>query len=100
MSIVPEKGFPAKSSLISQYQAPEAARQLCIQQIEALTACGKGLTPPEEDMFDLEPDATAASARAVQDARPAVQDLRDTIIGYIKDTVQTWPADVEIGDVT
>lgn len=80
-------------------QAPEASRQLCIQQIEALTACGKGLTPPEEDMFDLEPDDTAANARAVQEARPALHEVREAIVSCVRDTLYTWPADVEIGDV-
>jgi hypothetical protein len=83
-------------------QAREAARTICVQQIQALTACGRGLTPPEEDMFDLDPDATVAVAKEVEETRhtPALQVLRDRMIALIRGVMETWPVDAEIGDVS
>jgi hypothetical protein len=38
-----------------------------MHQLQALTACADGLTPAEEDMFDLDPDATASTARSLEE---------------------------------
>jgi hypothetical protein len=52
-------------------------------------------------MFDLDPDATAALAKAVEETRhiPALQALRDRMIGLIRGVMETWPTDAEVGDV-
>jgi hypothetical protein len=53
-------------------------------------------------MFDLDPDATMANGRAVEETRqvPDLQQLRERILAAIKGVMETWPSDAEVGDVS
>lgn len=79
-------------------KAPEAARMICMQQLQALTACAIGLTPSEEDMFDPEPEDTAKHAAAISAARddPRLQRLRENMLQSVSAVMEIWSADTEM----
>lgn len=79
-------------------KAPEAARQICMQQLQALTACVTGLTPSEEDMFDPEPEDTAQAAAAIEAVRqdPRLVELRDAILTHSTAAMEIWSSDSEM----
>ncbi len=53
-------------------------------------------------MFDLDPDATVAISKAVEETRqiPELQHLRERILAAIRGVMETWPTDTEVGDVS
>lgn len=73
-----------------------------MQQLETLTACANGLTPSDEDMFDLEPEETASTSRALemcrQDSR--LVRLREGILQTVSKVIEIWGADVEVASVS
>ncbi|KAJ9116745.1 hypothetical protein QFC20_000680 [Naganishia adeliensis] len=78
--------------------APDAARAISMHQLQALTACANGLTPAEEDMFDLDPDATASTARSLEATRndPRLQQIRNRILHAVSRVMDTWSQDTEM----
>lgn len=73
-----------------------------MHQLQALTACANGLTPAEEDMFDLDPDATASSARSLEVTRndPRLQQVRNRILHGVSRVMDTWSHDTEMATVS
>jgi hypothetical protein len=73
-----------------------------MHQLQALTACANGLTPAEEDMFDLDPDATASTARNLEATRndPRLQQIRDRILQAVSRVMNTWSQDTEMATVS
>lgn len=80
-----------------------AGQPQLIQAITALTACFKGLSPSDDDIFDLadvDDDGTDK-----QDAVDAIRDhshliaLRIRIEGAVNGVVQVWSGDGEVADV-
>jgi hypothetical protein len=83
-------------------QAPEAARTIAIQQMETLTACANGLTPSDEDMFDLDPEETATTSRSLETSRhdPEMAKLREGILQAVSRVIEIWGNDIEIASVS
>jgi hypothetical protein len=73
-----------------------------MHQLQALTASANGLTPAEEDMFDLDPDATADTARNLETIRndSRLQQLRDRILRAVSRVMETWSQDTEMATVS
>ncbi|KAJ9108122.1 hypothetical protein QFC19_002589 [Naganishia cerealis] len=90
---------PSLLPLVSQ--APEAARAIAMHQLQALTACANGLTPAEEDMFDLDPDATAGTARNLEEVRldTGLQHIRNRILQCVSRVMDIWHQDTEMSIV-
>lgn len=72
-----------------------------MHQLQALTACANGLTPAEEDMFDLDPDATADTARNLEVTRSdtRLHQTRDRILRAASRVMETWSQDTEMATV-
>jgi hypothetical protein len=71
--------------------------------MNALAACFKGLSPSDDDMFDLDDgDETTDKAAAVAAARsdPTMLSLRGRIESAITAVVQVWSGDAEVADVS
>jgi hypothetical protein len=88
--------------IASNIQAPEAARTIAMQQMETLTACANGLTPSEEDMFDLDPEDTVSTSLALELSRQHadVAKLRGGILQAVSRVIEIWGADVEVASVS
>lgn len=73
-----------------------------MHQLQALTACANGLTPAEEDMFDLDPDATASAARSLEITRhdSRLQQMRDRILHSVSKVMDIWSQDAEMATVS
>lgn len=73
-----------------------------MKQIEALTAAADGLTPSDEDMFDLDPDESAGTAAAMESARRSddMATLRIGILNAITKATEIWSADAEMAGVS
>lgn len=86
--------------VMAAHKAPEAARTICMQQLQALTACAIGLTPSDEDMFDPEPEDTAKMAAAIETARsdPRLQRLRDSVLQSVSAAMEIWSSDTEMAN--
>ena len=83
-------------------QLPEDARQLAIQQLQALTGIGKGLTRASDSPLAIDDSAEALEEmerlnRAREDARMA--GLRTLLMQAITSIVELWSTDASIGDV-
>lgn len=77
----------------------DAAPQL-VQAMNALTACFKGLSPSDDDMFDSldGDDETKAAAMTVARADPGMIALRQRTEQAISGVVQVWNGDGEVAD--
>jgi len=83
-------------------QLPEAARHLTIQQLQALTGIGKGLTRASDSPLAIDDSVEALEeterlTRAWEDARMA--GLRNLLMQAITSTVELWSTDASVGDV-
>lgn len=68
---------------------------LLVQNMNALVACFKGLSPSEDDIFEEN-----TNAEDVALARPLVQNLRQRIEQSITNVVAVWNGDGEVADVS
>jgi hypothetical protein len=77
----------------------EAAQPALVQGMNGLAACFKGLSPSDDDIFDLEEKAgdEEAVAAAREDLR--MVSLRRRIEQAITSVVQVWNGDGEVADV-
>lgn len=68
--------------------------------MNALTACFKGLSPSEDDMFETSADDEAAKNAAIARARadPGMTALRQQTEQAISAVVQVWNGDSEVAD--
>jgi hypothetical protein len=87
---------------LTALKLPEDARQLAIQQLQALTGVAKGLTRVSDSLLTIDGSAetlaeTEKLNRAREDARMA--GLRDLLMQAITSTVELWSADASVGDV-
>ncbi len=73
-----------------------------MKQLEALTACADGLTPSDEDMFDLEPEKSAGTVAAMETVRqdPRMMALRERMISALSRAIGIWSMDSEMGSVS
>ena len=83
-------------------QLPEDARQLTIQQLQALTGVAKGLTRVSDSLPTIDGSAEALEEterlnRAREDARMA--ELRNLLMQAITSTIELWSTDASVGDV-
>ena len=71
-----------------------------IQNLSALTACFKGMSPNDDDIFDLD-EAPEENTEAIETAREddGLVHLRAGLEQAIAKTVEGWNGDGEIGDV-
>ncbi|KAF8511488.1 ARM repeat-containing protein [Hysterangium stoloniferum] len=82
-------------------QLPEDARNLCIQQLHALTGCARGLTSASEPLFVLEEESEGQPELAEMNAArddPRVIKLRQDIIVDLERVMQLWSTDSETAD--
>lgn len=84
---------------VAQSNPAEAANAL-VPAMNALTACFKGLSPSDDDMFDLsEDDETERNQGiAIARAQPVMIDLRQRTESAIQGVVQVWNGDSEVAD--
>jgi len=70
--------------------------------METLTACANGLTPSDEDMFDLDPEETATTSRSLEASRhePEMAKLREGILKAVSRVIEIWGNDIEIASVS
>lgn len=73
---------------------------MLVQAMNSLTACFKGLSPSDDDLFDsLEGDDEAKTAAiSVARADPSMVALRQRTEGAISGVVQVWNGDAEVAD--
>lgn len=70
--------------------------------MNSLAASFKGLSPSDDDMFDLAEDDEATKERAILQTRndPRLVDLRRRIEEAIRASVSVWDGDSEVADVS
>ena len=93
------------SQAISSAQAdPQTAQPVLVQSLNCLTACFKGLSPSDDEMWDLNEDEEAVEGRKRQteevrgDAR--IMELRGGIESALGSLVSVWNGDSEVADVS
>lgn len=97
--------YVSKTSLARKLiavQLPEDARHLAIQQLQALTGIGKGLTRASDSPLAIDDSEEALEEaerlnRAREDARMTA--LRNLLMQAITSTVELWSTDASVGDV-
>ncbi|KZV82789.1 ARM repeat-containing protein [Exidia glandulosa HHB12029] len=80
---------------------PDEARLLCLNELQALTGCAKGLTSQNETFFDAdEDDEVTANNERMERARahPDIVKLREAITLALSRTVDIWSTDATIAD--
>lgn len=78
-------------------QSDPSAQALSVQALSSLTAAYKGLTPSDDDMFELDaPEVDIGPAQA--DSRMVA--LRLKIETAIQSVVVVWNGDSEVADVS
>lgn len=84
---------------IAQSNPAEAANAL-VPAMNALTACFKGLSPSDDDMFDLTESDESARNESITVARsqPVMVDLRQRTESAIQGVVGVWTGDSEVAD--
>ncbi|KAL7420320.1 hypothetical protein Q5752_005289 [Cryptotrichosporon argae] len=107
-AIGPVQGIlaPIVDRLVHSVSAAQAdlvnARPLLVQSMNALTACFKGLSPSEDDIFDaLDDDEVSGSKNmAISAARAdaGMTQLRARTEQAVADVVQVWDGDAEVAD--
>lgn len=82
---------------------PAEAQPILVQTMNALTASFKGLSPSDEDIFDLVDETEGIdkdeAVKAIRDALP-MQQMRGSIEQAIAGVVQVWNGDAEVADVS
>lgn len=80
---------------------PESAHPALVQAMNSLAASFKGLSPSDDDMFDLSDDDDGDKDLAVAQARedPRLVNLRQSIEQAIGGVVNVWDGDSEVADV-
>jgi hypothetical protein len=73
-----------------------------MQQLETLTACANGLTPSDEDMFDLEPEETATTSLLLEQSRQNgdLVKLRTELLEAVTKILEIWGGDIEVASVS
>ncbi|KAF8591613.1 ARM repeat-containing protein [Ramaria rubella] len=88
-------------AISSASQLPQDARDLCIQQLHALTGCARGLTSAAEPLFVLEEsDSGQQELERMNLARndPRMAKLRADIVTGLEQVMQLWSTDAETAD--
>lgn len=81
---------------------PEDARNLCIQQLHALTGCARGLTSTSEPLFLIEESEKGQiELDRINAAREDLRmvKLRADIVSGLEGAMHLWSMDVETADV-
>ncbi|WVF66636.1 hypothetical protein IAT40_001376 [Kwoniella sp. CBS 6097] len=89
------------SNAIQAYSTdPSNAQPALIESTASLTACFKGLSPSEDDVFDTSDEDEAAKEEKVRIARedPRMIALRQGIEGAVEGVVRVWKGDAEVAD--
>ncbi|KAK4704197.1 importin-13, partial [Phenoliferia sp. Uapishka_3] len=81
-------------------QLPTEARDLCLQQLGWITACAKGLSDPDDDLFDLDTSIDDSVAQressAVVQSDPRVAEMRTRLAHAVQGVARTWAGDIEV----
>ncbi|KAL8292471.1 hypothetical protein RQP46_001083 [Phenoliferia psychrophenolica] len=81
-------------------QLPVEARDMCLQQLGWITACAKGLSDPEDELFDLDTSLDESGlqrdASANVQSDPRVAEMRTRLAHAIQGIARVWASDVEI----
>ena len=90
------------SQAVLTFQSNPEAQPLLVQNMNALTASFKGLSPSDDDWFDMTEDGPSSEeiAEATRVARtdPRMVTLRTNIELAIQSVVQVWNGDGEVAD--
>lgn len=84
---------------------PVNSQPALVQSLNALTACFKGLSPSDDEMWDLTEDEEDVARRneGIRVARehdPRIRDLRANIETSLSSLVSVWNGDGEVADVS
>lgn len=84
---------------------PANTQPALVQSLNALTACFKGLSPSDDEMWDLTEDEEDVARRneGIRQARehnPRVRELRASIETALSILVGVWNGDGEVADVS
>ncbi|KIJ41891.1 hypothetical protein M422DRAFT_68108 [Sphaerobolus stellatus SS14] len=87
-------------AITSASQLPEDARNLCLQELQALTGCARGLTSSSDPLLSFSEDAEEVQMRIMEQARqdPRVVKLRDDMFVALSQAMQLWSTDMELAD--
>jgi len=81
---------------------PVDARNLCIQEIQALTGAARGLTSSSEPLFAFSDDGEKEQMKIVETARqdPRMMKLRQDALLALTQAMHFWSTDLEFADVS
>lgn len=83
---------------------PKTSQPLLMQALDSLTACFKGLSPADDEIFDLSEDEASLKARTegTQAAKvdPRIQLLRSRIEQAVSGIIAVWSGDGDVADVS
>jgi hypothetical protein len=89
---------------VAAFSSDPSAQPILVQALNALTASFKGLSPAEDEMFDLSEDeaTTQLKASAISAVRqdPRMIALRGKIEDSIKQVVDAWHGDAAVAEVS
>lgn len=92
------------SQAVTAVQADPSAQPILVQTISALTASFKGLSPSDDDIFDLSDEGPSSEEKeeAIRAARqdPRLSALRAKIEDAVKGVVSVWNGDGEVAEVS
>lgn len=91
------------SQAVSIVRSDPSAQPVLVQTLAALTASFRGLSPSDDDIFDLSDDGPTSEEKsaAIELARsdPRMVSLRSRIEEAVKGVVEVWDGDGEVADV-
>lgn len=92
------------SQAVAAVRNDPSAQEILVQTLSALTASFRGLSPSDDDIFDLSEDGPSSEEKtaAINLARedPRMVNLRSRIEEAVKGVVEVWNGDGEVADVS
>ena len=76
---------------------------MCLQQLGWITACAKGLSDPDDDLFDLDTSVDESVLQRESSVNiqndPRVAEMRVRLAHAIQGIARAWSSDIEVAQV-
>jgi hypothetical protein len=95
--------YRLSQAISSARSDPQTSQPILVQSLNCLTACFKGLSPSDDEMWDLNEDEEVVERRKrdteVVRGDVRIMELRGGIESALSSLVSVWNGDNEVADV-